>query len=97
MLCLDNHHGASIGWYPIQSVPQGNRGEKLVICEGLFLRRNVLNILGGQSHLCKREVAPDTPEGGLGILREEVFDLTLLTGGANCVTIFKCQGHRLLL
>ena len=45
-----------------QSVPRGNRGEKSVICEEPFPRRNSLNIPGGMCHLCNREVAPDTPE-----------------------------------
>ena len=39
---------------------------------------------------------PRHPQGGLGIFEEEVCALTLLTRWANCVTIFKCQGHGLL-
>ena len=61
-LCPDDHHGTLKLWCLIQSVPWGNRGEKPVISKGPFPWRTSLNIQGGLWHLCKKEVAPDTPK-----------------------------------
>ena len=82
----------------IQSVPWGNRGEKPVVCEGPFLQKELTEHSRRTEMPTKERGGPRHPWGGLGMdVGEEMSDLTLFTGWVNCVTIFKCQGHRLLL
>ena len=83
--------------YLIWSVPWGNRGEKPVVCEGLFFWE-------GTTEHPRRIVTPMWERGqprhlrgGQGIFEEEVCDLTLLTGWGHCVKIFLCQRDKLSL
>ena len=91
-LCPNDHCRVLRVWYPIQSVLRRNRGKKPVVHEGPFWEGTQWTSWE-DCDTYARERWPQTPQGGLGIFKEEVCDLTLLTGWANCMTIFLCQGH----
>ena len=95
-LCPDGHCGASRLWCLIQSVPKRNRGEKPTIHKGPFSKKEDIEH-PRKTEMPMRERWPRTSPRRLRQICRKVCELTLLTGWANSVTIYKYKGHGLFL